>query len=250
MEVVVRAGFVAEVATVDERDTRGLVGAVGDGFVPAARLCREAKGARFTPSETDALGREEADAAEPAGDTTGRVPLAEVVGLAEAEADNEGFAMAGADGLAGTTDSLRLGGAVGVRDEAIGVFEGAAAEALVDCLRAGATEGLAVARLAVATGFVGGALPTAPAPNVPELMIFFTRGVGGPPFDLPVEGLTDIEGLALVEVCLLASGLVLTSISAAMSTTPVVPSGCSPTEDNVPSGPALSSGPLSAFEMI
>lgn len=170
MEVVVRLGFA--VTVLDERAGGGFAEVVWGGFTPAETLDLVFKGARFTPSDTEARGREAEEVAEPVGETTdGRVALLVGAGFAPTDADNEGFESGGADGFAGATESLRLEGTVEVASgrEVIGVFEGIADE-LVDFLRVGATAGLAVAELAVAVGLEEATL-TAPAPNVPELMI-------------------------------------------------------------------------------
>lgn len=79
----------------------------------------------------------------------------------------------GAEGFAGTTESLRLGGAAEggpPREEAMGGLE-VVDEELVDFFRAGATvEAFAMAGFVAADVF-GGNVLTLPAPNVPELMI-------------------------------------------------------------------------------
>jgi len=166
MEVVARVGLGS---TAPEDRARGTLEDVTvAGLVAAGRLCLELKGVRFTPSDTDARGREAEEATELVGDTTdGRVAFVEDNGLAVAEADDEaltgGFEVGG-----GTVESLRLGGA---RVEAMDGLEGEDEE-LVDFLSMGAVvEAFAGALLVVADGFVGDDL-TVPAPNVPELMIY------------------------------------------------------------------------------
>lgn len=180
IEVDVRVGFA--VAVPDERAGGGLAAlAAGSlaalaegGFVPGAMLCLALKGARLTPSDTDARGRAAEDVAEPAGETTeGRVTLVGAAGFALAEADNEGLERGGAAGFADATESLRLGGGFEggtVREEAMGAF-GGTADALVDFLRTGAIEDLTVADCVTTVGF-DAAGRTFPAPNVPELIIY------------------------------------------------------------------------------
>jgi hypothetical protein len=164
MEVVVRVGFA------DDRAGGALV-VVG---VPAAgRLCLELKGARLTPSDTDARGRDAEEVTELAGDTTDwRVALVEDGGLAAAEADEDslgGFEFGGAEDFGGTTDCLRLGGAAEGAGARVAAMEGLEGE-LVDFLSAGAaTEPFAVA--VFVDGFTGDDF-VVPAPNVPELMTY------------------------------------------------------------------------------
>jgi hypothetical protein len=147
----------------------------GGGFVVVDMLCREVRGARLTPSETEALGRDAEEAAEPAGDTTeARVALAEDGGFVLAEADRDGFAKGGAVGFEGATESLLLGaaeGTVDAREVAVAGLD-VAEDALVDFLSTGAAdEGFTEAVPAVVGVFVDGGL-TEPAPKVPEFMIW------------------------------------------------------------------------------
>lgn len=153
-------------------------------FVMEERLCREDKGAFFTPSDTEARGREAEDlmeVVESAGDTTeARVAalVALVVGFAEVEEDNDGFESGGAVVLGGMTDALRAGPAEAEdetpaaegREEAMAGLDGWA-DALVDFLRGeAATVGFAVDAEVTegleAEGF------TEPEPNVPEFNIY------------------------------------------------------------------------------
>lgn len=171
-----------------ERAVVVFAGAAGFGFVAggfdiADKLCLEARGARFTASETEARGRafveDFNEAADSAGDTTlGRVapevPAAAAIGFELADADREGLEIGGAGDFAGASDARRLGagaGTAGVRDAIAGLE--IAEEALVDFLRTGAAVvagGLAVAGVEVTAGLAAGAL-TEPVPNVPELRI-------------------------------------------------------------------------------
>jgi hypothetical protein len=166
-EVVARVGFAGTGRTAPEDRARGAL----EGVV-AGRLCLELRGARLTPSETDARGREAEEAIELAGDTTdARVAPAPAGGLAGAEADvvvlTGGFEVDGGGGFGGRTERRRLGGATegaGARAEAIDGLDGEDGE-LVDFLSRGAVvEAFAVG------GFADDDF-TVPAPNVPELMI-------------------------------------------------------------------------------
>lgn len=149
-----------------------LAGAVG-GLLVAERLCLDAGGALFTPSETEARGRaadeDLTEAADPVGDTTvGRV----AVNLTVVD-------KGGADGLAGARDALRVGGTADTDIDAPvedgGGFEdaisGLGGGAEVDFLRGGAE----VVGLLVTSdwaGPLGTVVFTVPAPNVPELIIY------------------------------------------------------------------------------
>lgn len=170
--VVGRAGFVGtEVADLADG---GFTVPVAGSLVAEEMLCREARGALLTPSETEALGRDTEEAAEPVGDTTdARVALAEGGGFALAEADKDGFVKGGAVGLEGAMESRLLGtaeGAVGAREVAVVGFD-VAEDTLVDFLSPGAG--------AVIEGFTGAAVVgvfveeglTDPAPKVPEFII-------------------------------------------------------------------------------
>jgi hypothetical protein len=213
IEVVVRVGRRAEPGG-DLPVADGLVAVAAGAFDAGARLCLGFKGVFFTPSETDARGRapepESRDATEPAGDTTfGRVaPFVPAAGLVLVDEDNAGFEAGGAVAvLAGAMDALRAGAAPAALETPEAVFGGGGAmfvfvagapEALGVFLRTGAGEVAVAADFAV-LDVVGGldeADFTAPAPNVPELMILFTRGLGGPL--VFGGGFTDMAGLDLL----------------------------------------------------
>lgn len=158
-------------------DTGGLAAEL-TALVAADRLCLDDNGARLTPSETDARGREAGVAASfplvPLGETTearGTVSLV-VVGLAVVDADRDCFTGAGAEDLGGTTDALRLGTVPPVvadfEDDIKGLVAGGG-PALVDFRREAAdgAEGL-VTGAEDTGGLVAGGFPE---PNVPELII-------------------------------------------------------------------------------
>lgn len=177
MEFVARVSFVGTAP--EDRAGGALEEVAVMGLVAADRLCLELRGVRFTPSDTDARGREAEEATELLGDTTdGRVALAAGDGLTAAEADavvlTGGFEVDTAEGFGGMMDSLRLGGAAaegaGARAEAMDGLDGEDEE-LVDFLSRSAVEaGLTAALFVVIDGFTADDL-TVPAPNVPELMI-------------------------------------------------------------------------------
>jgi hypothetical protein len=191
MEPVVRVGFVPDAFVAVE-------GAVG-GFVAPERLCLPAKGAFFTPSETEARGRVAVDddlteAFEPAGEITERADaggldeveddisgfeVEEDRGGLEVEEDKGGFEDAGAEDLGGTTEARRAGPVADVPVEGafatgvglVGLEAGA--PALIDFLRVEAAEEalLAADDAALEMALEAGAFFTEPAPNVPELSI-------------------------------------------------------------------------------
>lgn len=102
-------------------------------------LCRELKGAFFTPSDTDARGRA-TEEAEPVGEATEARP-ASPAGLALAEADKDGFESGGAVAFVGTIDALRFGVGAGpgaVRVAGVAGFEAIVGVELMDFFRAGA----------------------------------------------------------------------------------------------------------------
>lgn len=212
------------------------------------RLCLPAKGTFLTPSETEARGRVDedlTDVVEPVGETTGRVAVVglevvDAVGLDEVEDDKGGFEIdddrggleveedmdgfkgGGAEDLEGTTEALRAGpvaevpvdGAFATGVGLVGLEAGASA--LTDFLRVAAAEETlwtandAALETALVAGLVAGAAFTAPAPKVPELRIFLTKGVGGPVDLFPVV-FANIAGLDFSESAVGAGSLFLPS---------------------------------------
>jgi hypothetical protein len=176
---------------------------------------------------------------EPEGDTTERwVPagfeVADVVGFVEVEdesgvfdvdedsdLDVAGFEAGGAGGLEGRTDVRRTAPVPGVPVE--GAFAtptglvGLELGVLMDFFN----EEVAVAALlateatAPAAAFTAGTLFTEPVPNVPELRIFLTSGVGGP-VDLLPAILTDISGLVFAEPVVVSGSSFLTWCTVAL----------------------------------
>lgn len=212
LDIVGAAGFAADFAVV-------VVGALEAG----ARLCLEDSGALFTPSETEARGREDAVAlaAESVGGAADAREDAVVpaVGREVVEEDRPLVGGGVEDVFEGAMDALRAGAEVvpvvaALREEAMVGLVGAA-DALVDFFKAaGAADGLPEAVVDVVVGLETAVL-TDPCPNVPELstyhahhisaflikhaaLTFFTMGDIGPPLAFPAAGLVAIGALVPV----------------------------------------------------
>lgn len=217
----VEGALVADVETVrvggfETEDT--LLGAVA---------VRAVAGFLTASEDTAALGRVAVavalftDATEPVGDATdvrfaavsvvvfGLEKLEEAgLGFPLAEEERGALVVAGAEGFAGARDARRAGAAAevaGARDAMVGLAV-AVGPAVDDLLNEDAVAvGFAPIAPPETEVLTVGALFRLPEPNVPELIIFFTKGVGGSPlaFAFPVLVATDIDPFSLVPVTFL-----------------------------------------------
>lgn len=159
---------------------------------------------RFPASDMDGRGRWDVvddfnDATEPVGEVIDArtAPEGAVVEALTAAAAALVFAPAEGAGLVGTIDALRVVAVDDVREaEADGLETAAAGGVLLDFLRGGALVAGFIAALEETDDL--GAVFTTPIPNVPELMIFLTVGVGGALGVFPWEGFTESPGLDFV----------------------------------------------------
>jgi len=227
MDPDVLEDFEGGAAAAEERETVLWRAGAAAAFVDPAMLGLEDRGGFFTDSDIEARGRGAvvvegalAELTEPVGDATAlRAGTFSVDGFEFAEVDKDGLVSEGAAVFVGTTDALRLavvGVAAGlddIEDDGVG-FDVAVGADVVGFLRAGAVALVAVGGAGTAFAPEGF---TEPAPKVPELMIFFTVGVGGPPFVFALGG-ADIVSFFLAVPGSLLSVFLVVACSTGVST--------------------------------